>query len=175
MSQKVLVQLLLVDHEHNGRLKIMKEMTTSVAEEILQEHEVVREIVRRLELALEEGEFVGAEPDWGRRLYYELLAFHRHLLRHFELEETGGFMQEVVTLRPQAAEQVERLRQEHDQILKAVDELISNSDLLASGVSTSLMEFHGRFSQLLSLIKRHEAEENELIQRVFYQEEVAVD
>jgi hypothetical protein len=37
------------------------------------------------------------------------------------------------------------------------------------------MEFHGRFSQLLSLIKRHEAEENELIQRVFYQEEVAVD
>ena len=56
-----------------------------------------------------------------------------------------------------------------------MDELISSSDLLASGVSTSYVEFRNRFFQVLSMIKHHEAEENELIQHVFYQEVVAVD
>jgi len=70
---------------------------------------------------------------------------------------------------------VERLRQEHEEILKAVGELINHCDLLASGSSLSFVPFRHRVSQVLSTIRRHEIEENGLIQRVFYQEVSVVD
>jgi len=153
----------------------MAETRPTVADEILREHEVVREIIRQLELLVEEGGFVEQEPEWSRRLSNELAAFRRHLQRHFALEEEGGFMLDVVTLMPHASEQVEKLRQEHDEILRAVDELIRDAGLLVSGSSLMAMEFRDRVLQVLSTIRRHETEENELIQRVLYQEVSVAD
>jgi hemerythrin-like domain-containing protein len=153
----------------------MEQTNLTIAEQILREHEVVREIIRQLEMMLEEGLVLGPDAHWGGRLHDELLAFRRHLQRHFALEEAGGFMLDVVALMPQAAERVEQLRHEHGQILAAVDELISRSNSLTWGVSSSFVEFHHRVLEVLSVLKHHEAVENRLIQRAFYQEAVAVD
>ncbi|MBI3949695.1 MAG: hemerythrin domain-containing protein [Acidobacteria bacterium] len=153
----------------------MEETKRAIADELLREHEVERGIVRQLELLVEEGGLVGQESEWGRRMCDELSAFRRHLQRHFALEEEGGFMLEVVARMPQASEQVEKLRQEHGETLKVIDELIHDSSLLAYGTSLSLAELRNRILEVFSTIRRHEAEENELIQQIFYQEVSVAD
>jgi hemerythrin-like domain-containing protein len=146
-----------------------------LADELLREHEVVREITRQLELLVEEGGLVGQDSDWAKRLCDELSSFRRHLQRHFALEEEGGFMLEVVALLPQTSEQVEELRQEHGEILRAINELIHDSNMMAYGVGLSKAEFRRSISRVISIIRHHEAEENQLIQRAFYGEMAAVD
>jgi hemerythrin-like domain-containing protein len=147
----------------------------TLAERLLQEHEVVRQIIHQLELLVEEGGLIGQDADWGRRLCTELAAFRQHLQRHFALEEEGGFLLDVVTHLPQATERVENLRREHREILQVIDELIHDSNLLAYGTGLPLVKFRHQILQVLSTIRRHEADENALVQRVFYQEVSVAD
>lgn len=153
----------------------MMTANSTLAERLLQEHQVVRQLAHQLEWLVEEGGFVEPESDWGDRLCTELTAFRQHLQRHFALEEEGGFLPEVVTCWPQAAERVEALRREHAEILRIMDELIHESSLLAYGASPPLAAFRQRIRQVLSTIRRHEADENALVQQVFYQELSVVD
>jgi hemerythrin-like domain-containing protein len=153
----------------------MAEKRLTVAEEILREHEVVKEIIRQLEFLLDEGSLVGQESDWARRLCSELSSFRSHIQRHTVLEEDGGFMVEVVTLMPQATKQVEKLRCEHEQILRTIDELIHDCNKMASGAGLPLPEFRQSVYRAFAFIRRHESEENEMIQRVFYHEVAVAD
>jgi hemerythrin-like domain-containing protein len=150
-------------------------MTVStIATELLKEHEIVRSLIHDLQRLIEEGGN-RQDLDWGHHLSRELSAFRQHLQHHFDMEETNGFLTDVVVLLPQAAEQVERLRLEHQKILQSIDELVYDSNLLAHGSGVSLKALRQQVSYMLSLMQRHEAEENSLIQRAYYQEVSVVD
>lgn len=153
----------------------MNETSTATAQEILREHEVVRSLLSQLRVLLDEGEEHHNNPDWNWRLCDKLWQFRRHLLRHFMLEETGGFMEDVLLRWPSAEEQVKKLRQDHVRILWTVDDLINASDLQATGWGSSFADFRQRCQSLFALIQRHETEENELIQKVYYLEISALD
>jgi hemerythrin-like domain-containing protein len=150
-------------------------MTVStIATELLKEHEIVRSLIHDLQRLIEEGGN-RQDLDWGHHLSRELSAFRQHLQHHFDMEETNGFLTDVVALLPQAAEQVERLRLEHQKILQSIDELVYDSNLLAHGSGVSLKALRQQVSYMLSTMQRHEAEENSLIQRAYYQEVSVVD
>ncbi len=145
------------------------------AQEILREHEVVRSLLNELRTLLAEGQRRSTDPQWNGRLCEKLWQFRRHLLRHFVLEETGGFMDDVVMRWPPAEEKVKKLRQDHVRILWSVDDLINASDLQASGGRAAFADFRRRCESLFTLIHQHETEENELIQQVYYVEVSALD
>lgn len=153
----------------------MNETSTVTAQEILREHEIVRALLNDVCALLDQGHEQHDNPEWNWRLCDKLWQFRRHLLRHFVLEETGGFLEDVVLRWPPAEEQVKKLRQDHVRILRGVDDLINASDLQASGWGTSFADFRQRCQSLLALIQRHETEENELIQKVYYLEISALD
>jgi hemerythrin-like domain-containing protein len=153
----------------------MIESQSTQMDEILQEHEIVREIVWQLERLVDEGGLVGQSSEWSQRLCNELSAFYNHLQNHFDLEERDGYMLDVVAMLPEVSEQVEGLRQEHEQVLRAVKELIREGDMFASGLGVSMVDFRQRVQHVLSLIRRHETDENALIQRVFYHPATAAE
>ncbi|MCS6806921.1 MAG: hemerythrin domain-containing protein [Acidobacteriota bacterium] len=153
----------------------MNEASLTQLNEILREHEIVREIIWQLERLVEEGGLVGQNVEWTQRLCNELSAFYNHLERHFALEERDGYMLDVVAMQPEVSGQVEALRQQHEQLLRMVKELIRDGDMMASGLDVSVVELRQRVQQVLSLIRQHETDENALIQRVFYHPTTAVD
>ena len=153
----------------------MKTTERAGTDELIREHEVVKAVIRQLEMLVEESGFVQQEPEWDRRLYDELLSFRRHLQRHFYLEEEDGFMVDVVALMPQASDQVEELCRQHSEILSTVDELIRKCLHLASGTSIQLTEFRNRVLQVLSSLRDHETEENQLVQQVFHRSMESMD
>lgn len=153
----------------------MNETPSTQLNEILREHEIVHEIIWQLERLIEEGGLVGQSAEWSQRLCNELSAFYNHLERHFALEERGGYMLDVVAMVPEASAQVEQLRQQHEQILRRVKELIREGDMIAAEMGGSVAELRQRVQQVLSLIRQHETDENALIQHVFYHPATAVD
>lgn len=111
-----------------------------------------------------------AFPDWRLEFMWRLRDFKNHLLKHFDLEEEGGFMNEILTEKPEAVGQVKRLEAEHDQILLDLDRILADLKAMEGKQEDRLGEIRDRVIRLISTIRDHEAAESELIQTVYYQE-----
>ncbi len=127
--------------------------------EIRQEHERLAALRRRLQ------EEVAAFCSSWTSLREELRVFKDHLRRHFELEEEGGFMEEVVRRWPHTASQVEALRAEHERLLREAEALLETSGRATEGQPMDAWVATCR--RLFSAIREHEWKENRLIQEAF--------
>ncbi|MCH8956970.1 hypothetical protein IIA28_16875 [candidate division KSB1 bacterium] len=65
-------------------------------------------------------------PDWRIQLIGKLQDFKQKLTSHFEFEEQGGFMTEVIDEAPQLLNQVKELEIEHKQILANLDGVVKD-------------------------------------------------
>ena len=95
----------------------------------------------------------------------QLHDLRRELAHHFAEEEDGGCMEEAVVLVPRLAEELERLKREHVLLLSRLEELIQRCEAITD--STSRTCFCQEFEQFLSMLRRHEADENRLVQTGF--------
>ena len=95
------------------------------------------------------------------RFFTEL--YQRHLERLFAWEEIDGYMESISRLNPELANQVDRLKLEHEQLRTAVRESVVRIDLASP---TQLAEFNATCDQLrktINAVLEHLRRERELL------------
>lgn len=126
--------------------------------EIHDEHE-------RLEILIAELQWVLLKPsDTHLSIVKELMDELVLLLReHFAHEEEGGYFDELVDLQPAVSARVEQLRQEHRQLLAAVQNM--NRQLRHADSTPLWFAMIGaEFADFVQRCEAHQREENNMIQ-----------
>jgi hemerythrin len=85
------------------------------------------------------------------------------ILEHFRFEELNGYMNAVLDREPNLARTVENLREEHRQIAQELDSLIERTK-----TERALDDvFRDRVRLWIESVRRHETDENTLVQDAF--------
>jgi hypothetical protein len=116
--------------------------------------------VRRLQAAL-------SELDNGTRLRLHLIReFTVRLGEHFSAEEADGYFGALISGRPSLLPRVERLRSEHAEIIRTLEDL----PLLVAEAIMSV-DLAPRLGNVLDLLQEHERRENLLMQAYLLRDE----
>ena len=128
----------------------------TLADDMHRVHAALRHDLERLPEVL-------AAPDRARQFLAELRA---HVAQHFRCEEEGGYMATVLQRRPQSERAVRQLLAEHRPLLEGLDALLKEV-----GAAERIDEgFRARVGAWAELLRRHEAEENVLVEDAFNQD-----
>ncbi len=106
--------------------------------------------------------------DWKLELVWELRDFRNVLVKHFDLEEDGGFMADVVDTAPHEKRKVDQLHSEHDEFLEELESITAALKLMYEPSGMHLLG--ERLSKLNSGLHDHEALERDLIGFVYSQD-----
>ncbi len=141
-----------------------------IAARIDEDHKQLRACMEALVAELE-GEI---DPDkflqWKLDFLLRLRDFQNQLQKHFDLEEEGGYMQDVMHLAPQFAFRLENLQEDHRKIIADLNHIISVLKGIDHLSPTQIARIRQRIYELLELFKKHEAAENCLIQDIYMQD-----
>ena len=148
----------------------MERDETEVAKKIAKEHESIRRYIGALNL-LEMTEVDAKEFfDWKLEFIWQLRDFKNRLLKHFDLEEEGGFMEDIVKVAPHLSRKVSGLKVEHDQILMSLDEILFKLKRMKKKNDTELEQVQFELNDVITSLRDHENEENILMQQAYYRE-----
>lgn len=143
---------------------------SDIAKQVEQEHACLKRDladIKRDMMKAVKGEAFG---EWRLEFMWRLRDFRVHLLKHFDLEEEGGFMAEILSEAPEAMGQVEKLETEHQEIITTLDGILADMKKLERNDEEKLEKIRTRVLELVSTVHAHEAAENELILTMSYQE-----
>jgi hypothetical protein len=107
-------------------------------------------------------------PVEARRFLTELRA---HVAQHFACEEEGGYMAVVLERRPESEHAVQQLLGQHRPMLALLDVFVRE----AEGAEKIDDDLRNRIAGWAELLRRHEAEENVLVEDAFNQDIGAED
>ena len=99
---------------------------SDITRKVIEEHEELNQNIGELKIILLEKALTKNFPDWRIQLIGKLQDFKQKLTSHFEFEEQGGFMTEVIDEAPQLLNQVKELEIEHKQILANLDGVVKD-------------------------------------------------
>ena len=124
------------------------------------------QIVAEIEAIVDRPPDSGGE--WVERLRDRLPELHRGLERHFALEAGEPFYTEFPTRFPRYADRVLRLQGEHERILAMSSETAERCLRFRSSEIYEHRELNAAVQLLLATIRRHEAEENEVLLSAYW-------
>ncbi len=133
------------------------------------EHRSCLEAVVALEQALSH------TPDrrgsWLEALRGELDDLGAALLAHFEEEKASDLYASLAIRVPQYSARLDELMAEHDEILRHLETVREEARKLDQDAELfQLRELNAHAQMLAAIIRRHEAEENEMVMRAYWQE-----
>jgi hemerythrin len=128
----------------------------TLADDIHRVHAALHHDLERLPEAL-------ASPAEARRFLAEL---RDHVAQHFRCEEEGGYMAAVLQRRPQDERVVRRLLAEHQPLMEGLNALLRDAEA-ARQIEDG---FRSRVGAWAEWLRRHEAEENVLVEDAFNQD-----
>jgi len=141
---------------------------SSLVDVTLEEHRACMEVVAEVEGILDR------QPDregaWLGELRGKLPELRRTLSAHFAGEEQGPLFRQLPIQAPQLSGRLQRLEDEHQGILDSVDTLLERADALNDPEIFQLRELNAQVQLLVATIRRHEAEENELVMQANWDE-----
>lgn len=137
-----------------------------ITQHALEEHQAVREKRQEILDFLEERTF-DSDEEWAVACMDVFRPFFEHLRQHFNLEETGGFMKPVLEVRPTLHPQIEKLKQEHVEMLEAGNLVLKCLDGQPN-VDWTLEDVCSRILNLLDVLEEHEEAENRLLVTAFH-------
>lgn len=108
--------------------------------------------------------------EWRRALLRELRDFQYHLLKHFDLEEDGGFMADLIAHVPRMSGPIAALEEEHVELIAVLDAIVSEFKRIESLSQWRVSDLPSRIMSLLGALREHEAAECSLIQEAYYQD-----
>ncbi len=145
----------------------MGEKKAAIADRVEEEHATLRTLMDNVLDAF-------ARPpskefaDWKLELVWQLRDFRNVLVKHFDLEEDGGFMGDVIAKAPQEKRRVDMLEAEHGEFLDELDGITGELKRMAD-VST-LPSVRDRLSGLVNKLHDHEASERDLMYSVYFRD-----
>jgi len=133
----------------------------SIVDETLAEHRDAMHVVSSVEDCLDR--HPDREGGWIAQIREELPRLADTLRHHFEVESKGPLYRQLPRSHPRFAERLHRLETEHERILGSVEEVTRKADTLHDPPPPEIREFNAAMQLLVATIRRHEAEENEII------------
>ena len=141
-----------------------------VEKQLIKEHEELNRHIGELRLTIMEKVSTKDFPNWRIQFIGRLGDLKHKLTNHFEFEEQGGFMTEVIDEAPQFLNQVKELEIEHKRILSNLDGVVTDIEKLDVKDNLELQDIFNRLSGIMSTLHHNEMAENELMQSAFYRE-----
>ncbi|MBI4249680.1 MAG: hemerythrin domain-containing protein [Elusimicrobia bacterium] len=144
------------------KMKLLAEMKRqNLTDEILADHRAILGDLGRLEglLAASPG---GAELS-SAEVQRLLGSLRKRLAAHFELEESGGKLEEVTEFRPEFNRQVAALYEEHRELLRRADGLCELAETPASQEASGARALQRAFLEFAADLRLHERKENDII------------
>jgi len=133
----------------------------SIVEDALQDHRECMHVVSTVEGCLD------SHPDregrWIEQLRRELPRLAETLRCHFSAEQEGPLYRSLPVTHPRFAPQLRRLEAEHARIVRAVEDAVLKAASFSAPHMYQIREFNAELQLLVAQIRRHEAEENEII------------
>ncbi len=148
----------------------MVSQKSDIARQVIEEHEELNQNIGELKITILEKVSTRDFPDWRIQFIGKLQDLKQKLTSHFEFEEQGGFMAEVIDEAPQLLNQVKELEIEHKQILANLDGVVKDFKKLGIKDDLELQDILNRVSRIMNELHHHEITENELLQSAFYRE-----
>jgi hypothetical protein len=137
-------------------------------DETLREHRGCMQAVAAVEECLDRAP--DREGHWLGALLSVLPNLADTLEAHFSAEKDTSLYTELPVKCPEFAVKLNGLLAEHDRILDSARSLIGEAGALREPRIYELRELNARAQVLLATIRRHEAEENEIIMRAHWEE-----
>ncbi len=142
--------------------------TPSYMNETLDEHRGCLQLIAKVEACLDRKP--GDPERWVTELHDASKELAGGLQEHFRSEERGPMFKQLPTSHPRLAEALEKLKAEHSIILEEIASAIARAEALQGPEVFQLRELNARVQILIARIRRHEAEENELVIRAYWNE-----
>lgn len=95
---------------------------------------------------------------------FTLKSFQRHLLRLIDIEEHGGYMEVVTETKPHLTAHVERLKEDHQQFRRHIEQLLPEVEALSEYDNMAFEGFCQEIASLLQQVDQHDREETALLQ-----------
>jgi hypothetical protein len=142
-------------------------------DQVVEEHRELQRMIQELRGHLERPQpqlTGGTSHVWASVLAQQLVRLHDKLFLHFRKEEQAGILDELAKEFPRASRAVERLRDEHGEVLVEVREILGAAMSCAAEKPPPGPSVSGRTMSLLDRLDRHERKETDLIERLYCEE-----
>ena len=146
--------------------RVDKEIAHKIEEEHQQLKMAMRKISEAISMDLTEKDF----PLWQVDLLLSLRDFHSELLKHFDLEEVGGFMHDVLMIAPEKHRVVEQLNRDHERIDNALSAILDELKEMESLDRDRLTRIFTKIEAILLLLEKHEEAESDLIISTYFED-----
>ena len=148
----------------------MTQKELGVAHKVEEEHKGLNQQMG--EIKMESMKEVSPEEfsNWRLELIWHLRDFKNRLLRHFDLEEEGGFMKDALSAAPESQPKVSELKAEHRQFSKSLEKIIDTLQAMHKKDSEKLEQTRIKLNEFIATLRKHEEEEQRLLQRTYFRE-----
>jgi hemerythrin-like domain-containing protein len=147
----------------------------SIANQLKKEHSRIDVIVRKIEKLVASIKPQRRALEWSSSLLENLSSLREHLEKHFEFEESGGFMEEVMKALPNMSPQVEALHRDHEILTYEINDLYRRAERLILDNGPTTREIGEDIRHFLHSLREHERKENALVLRVFLDDVGMID
>lgn len=148
----------------------MPEHSQQLATRIQDEHARLEQIIQEIKDELNRPIDVDGFSDWKLEFVWKIRDFQNELTKHFDLEEDGGFMEDVISRAPRFAPQIKTLEQEHTEAVKRLDGITATLKQLSAFDGHTWSEISDEIMALFDSLVEHEAAERDLILEVYFQD-----
>jgi len=140
-------------------------MEDSITRELRKDHERVDQLRNQVEGARAEFLAGPSEERW-RALCGAFRGLANHLDRHFTVEETDGFIVQILDRRPELADRAAELRNEHDNLRLELRDWSSLIDAEGDG-DQRRTHAETELKRVLDALTEHESKEMRLLQETY--------
>jgi len=141
-----------------------------IANQVEEEHKGINQDIGEIKLAVMQEVSPEDFANWRLEFIWQLRDFKNRLLRHFDLEEEGGFMKDVLSAAPESQPKVRELKAEHRQFSKSLEKIIDTLKAMHKKDSEKLEQTRIDLNEILATLQKHEEEEHRLLQRTYFRE-----
>lgn len=142
----------------------------SVSKKVVDEHNCIKRDLNRILETIQSKILPDSFVEWKLEYIWRIRDFRNVLLKHFDLEESGGFITEIVKQAPEKAANAKQLNAEHGKIIRNLDQIISHIKFVENYDEVALKLIREEVEKFVESLRNHETKENELVQKAFYQE-----
>ena len=144
-----------------------------IGTKLQQQHDQIKTEIKAISTSLSTDIPDEEFPSWRLDLLWTLRDCLNDLQKHFDLEEEGGFLSNVLEIAPQHQQAVKILAAEHGIVSTRLNEAISAIKTLSLADSQNLQPIREEIESIFRLLREHEAVEGELLLTVYSQDEGA--
>jgi hemerythrin-like domain-containing protein len=108
--------------------------------------------------------------DWLHGLRRGFDRLHAHLDQMFRTKADGGYLKELLDVRPTLSPQVERMQCEHDQMLQMAERLREDLGRMEPTAGLLIADACARVARFIAVVSQHQHREDTIALLVFNQD-----